>query len=251
MAVEIGEAGLFITVGIVIGIAIIYMLMQGRVSRKAEQIYSQKRQELDAQFEQKRQELDSHYRSLYSTEMDKWKAEYQLEQQEAVQAQIKAEVNKALNSSRSSLKGKINEQMAPLFPEFASKYVAADARFIGSPIDFVVFRNLHTLANGGDDRKEVEIVFVEVKTGNKSLNPNERAVRSAVENLRVRYDLMKISTDANGNEENSLEAFVPTNGDGENYPALEESRSPLPTPEEFRKIDEAASDIERLRDGQS
>jgi predicted Holliday junction resolvase-like endonuclease len=43
----------------------------------------------------------------------------------------------SVNRSRSTLKGKIAEQMAPILPEFA--YNPADARFIGSPVDFVIF----------------------------------------------------------------------------------------------------------------
>src|SRR5512136_461189 len=43
----------------------------------------------------------------------------------------------SVNRSRSTLKGRISEQMAPLFPEFP--YSPADTRFIGNPIDFVVF----------------------------------------------------------------------------------------------------------------
>ena len=43
----------------------------------------------------------------------------------------------SVNRSRSTLKGRISEQMAPLLPEFP--FSSADARFIGNPIDFVVF----------------------------------------------------------------------------------------------------------------
>jgi predicted Holliday junction resolvase-like endonuclease len=51
--------------------------------------------------------------------------------------------------------------MAPLLPEFP--YSMADARFIGSPIDFVVFDG-YTGAreNGGP---EISVVLVESKMG--------------------------------------------------------------------------------------
>ena len=39
----------------------------------------------------------------------------------------------SVNRSRSTLKGRIAEQMAPLLPEFP--FASADARFIGNPID--------------------------------------------------------------------------------------------------------------------
>jgi predicted Holliday junction resolvase-like endonuclease len=43
----------------------------------------------------------------------------------------------SVNRSRSTLKGRISEQMAPLLPEFPFAY--ADARFIGNPIDLRFF----------------------------------------------------------------------------------------------------------------
>jgi predicted Holliday junction resolvase-like endonuclease len=43
----------------------------------------------------------------------------------------------SVNRSRSTLKGRISEQMTPFLPEFL--FASADARFIGNPIDFVVF----------------------------------------------------------------------------------------------------------------
>jgi predicted Holliday junction resolvase-like endonuclease len=76
------------------------------------------------------------------------------------------------------------------------KYNAADARFIGNPVDFIVFKNLHTWSpNSGSEPQPVEVAFVEVKTNSSGLNRNERAVRDAVSNLRVKYDLLKISLD--------------------------------------------------------
>jgi len=65
-----------------------------------------------------------------------------LEQQEQTKATVIVERKDAVETSRSSLKGKISEQMSPLFPEFYSKYEPSDARFLGSPIDFVIFRNM-------------------------------------------------------------------------------------------------------------
>jgi predicted Holliday junction resolvase-like endonuclease len=45
------------------------------------------------------------------------------------------------------LKGKIAEQIAPLLPGFLVKYNPADTRFIGSPIDYLIIRNM----SKGDD----------------------------------------------------------------------------------------------------
>ena len=81
--------------------------------------------------------------------------------------------------SRSVVKGLVTEQMAPLLGEFPGD--PSDARFLGSPIDYIVFDGL---SDGDVD----EIVFVEVKTHRGvNLTSSERAVRDAVKEKRVRW----------------------------------------------------------------
>jgi len=46
----------------------------------------------------------------------------------------------AIKKSRQVLEGKFKEQLAPILPEF--NYNPTDARFLGSPVDFVVFNGL-------------------------------------------------------------------------------------------------------------
>jgi len=46
----------------------------------------------------------------------------------------------AVKKSRAAIAGRVTEQIAPYLPEF--KYNPKDARFIGSPIDFIVFDGL-------------------------------------------------------------------------------------------------------------
>jgi predicted Holliday junction resolvase-like endonuclease len=89
----------------------------------------------------------------------------------------------SVNRSRSTLKGRISEQMAPLLPEFP--FSPADARFIGNPIDFVVFDG-YTLAK--DEKAEsISVVLVEVKKGKGRLSREENLIRKAVEEGRVSW----------------------------------------------------------------
>ncbi|MFC1913926.1 Holliday junction resolvase-like protein [Chloroflexota bacterium] len=85
--------------------------------------------------------------------------------------------------SRAILGGKFTEQMTPYLPEF--RYDPTEARFIGSPIDFVVFPGL---ARGDPE----EIVIMEVKTGkNSSLTPQQRKIRQLIEDGMVRWELIQ------------------------------------------------------------
>ncbi len=84
----------------------------------------------------------------------------------------------AIEKSKNVIKGRVMEHFAPFFPSFP--YNPRDARFIGSPIDLIVF-------DGLSDGYVREIVFVEVKSGTSNLSLKERLVRDAVEAKRVRW----------------------------------------------------------------
>lgn len=84
----------------------------------------------------------------------------------------------AVKRSRATLVGQIGEQLAPYFPGFPGD--PADARFLGKPVDFVVF-------HGASEGKPTEVVFVEVKTGDAKLSQPERCLRDAIKAGRVRW----------------------------------------------------------------
>lgn len=87
--------------------------------------------------------------------------------------------------SRSVVNGKVQEHLSPLFPEFISQFNPKDARFLGSPLDFVVF-------DGLDEGEVRRVVFVEVKTGRAGLVTRERLCRDAIEAGRVEYQLLRL-----------------------------------------------------------
>lgn len=89
----------------------------------------------------------------------------------------------AIEASRRTLLGRVGEQLAPHLPGFS--YDPADARFLGAPIDYVVFDGYAA----GDD---VEVVLVEVKTGRARLSPGEERVREAIKKGRVRFEVVRL-----------------------------------------------------------
>jgi len=96
----------------------------------------------------------------------------------------KKAVHNGINKSRAVLGGKFPEQMVPYLPEF--KYDPTEARFIGSPIDLIVFPGL----SQGEPR---EIVIVEIKTGGSQLSTVENKIRALVESGMVRWELIQRS----------------------------------------------------------
>jgi predicted Holliday junction resolvase-like endonuclease len=84
----------------------------------------------------------------------------------------------AVQRSRSVLSGMFAEQLAPYLPNFP--FSPTEAKFIGAPIDFLVFKGL-------DDQRIEEVIFVEVKSGSARLNHNEHGLKDAIDNKRVRW----------------------------------------------------------------
>ena len=94
----------------------------------------------------------------------------------------------SIDRSRSVVSGKVQEHLAPLFPEFISQFNPKDARFLGTPLDFIVF-------DGLDEGEVRRVVFVEIKTGRASLLSRERRCRDAIEAGRVEYQLLRLPAD--------------------------------------------------------
>jgi predicted Holliday junction resolvase-like endonuclease len=90
----------------------------------------------------------------------------------------------SVTRSRSVVSGQVQEHMAPLCPDFFEQFNPKDARFLGTPIDFVVF-------DGLDEGEVRQICFVEVKKGRAGLSSRERCVRHAVETGKVSFQVMR------------------------------------------------------------
>jgi predicted Holliday junction resolvase-like endonuclease len=84
----------------------------------------------------------------------------------------------AIQRSLAVTAGKVYEQLVPYLPGFP--FNPKDARFLGSPVDFVVF-------DGLSDGHITRIVFVEVKTGAADLSTRERRIRDTVQDSRVEW----------------------------------------------------------------
>lgn len=95
----------------------------------------------------------------------------------------------ALERSRAVLTGKISEQLAPYSEEF--EFNASDARFLGSPVDYVIFDG-YTEAKENKS-KDVRIVLADVKTGEEaSLTPIQRKIKEAIRKNKVEWETLRI-----------------------------------------------------------
>tara|TARA_B100001989_G_C24496795_1_gene442622 strand:+ start:747 stop:1235 length:489 start_codon:yes stop_codon:yes gene_type:complete len=84
----------------------------------------------------------------------------------------------SVKRQRSIIKGDISETIAPWSITVVNS--VKELSFIGNPIDFVGFKGL-------DYDGEVEIKFIEVKSGKSQLNKNQRRIRDAVVAKRIEW----------------------------------------------------------------
>lgn len=88
----------------------------------------------------------------------------------------------AVLRSQAVIVGKVSEQLVPFLPGFG--FNPKDARFLGSPVDLVVF-------DGLDEGTLRRVVFLEVKTGGAVLTARERQIRDTVRSGRVEWDELR------------------------------------------------------------
>lgn len=118
-------------------------------------------------------------RYRYEQKFRQWQEESSLRLEEEKEKTVRD----AVMQSRAVLGGKFTEQMAPYLPEF--RYDPTEARFIGSPVDLIVFPGL---ARGEPE----EIVIMEIKAGRSAqLTPQERKIRQLIEDGMVRWELIQ------------------------------------------------------------
>ena len=111
------------------------------------------------------------------------KARFDAQVSESVRQSREQAAQEALRRSSAVIKGQIGERFAPFVPGFG--YELADARFLGSPVDYIVFDGL----TEGQIRA---IAFVEVKTGAATLTPYQRQVHEAISAGRIEWRLVEM-----------------------------------------------------------
>ena len=120
-------------------------------------------------------------------EYEQYIAELELEHQQAL---IHAQ-KRSVNTSRAVLKGKMAEQMAPIMPEF--QYLPSDAKFLGDPIDYVVFDGYSNFRDGDGTAEDIEVVLIDIKSGGARLTKGQQAIAQAIQAGRVRFETIRIN----------------------------------------------------------
>lgn len=107
------------------------------------------------------------------------------------QEEIQRAVKKSLNTSRATIKGRIAEQFAPLLPEF--EYLPSDAKFLGDPVDYVIFDGYTDWRDGNLPSDAIEVILMDIKSGEARLSQGQLAIAEAIKQGRVRFETLRIN----------------------------------------------------------
>ncbi len=126
-----------------------------------------------------------------------------IEQYEARLRQLAEQHQKAIEQarrqsveqSRRTIKGQISEQLVPLLAGF--EFFPADARFIGHPIDYVVFHGYTDLRDGNGRADRLEVVLLDIKRNMAALTKEQRAIMEAVRAGRVSFQIVRVDEQGN------------------------------------------------------
>ena len=193
---------IILLVGVASILAYLYFSSKGQVTHLAQELYRQWR-EKDLETVRKQERSAASQEAL--TQLSQWR-ENEIEtvrsqQLEIAQKETNLQFEKwkeehtlairqdAIQKSQAVTMGKVTEHFIPYLPDFT--YNPKDARFLGSPIDFVVF-------DGLTEGEVKRVVFIEFKTGESKLSTRERRIRDAVRSGKVTWEELRYAPEKVG-----------------------------------------------------
>lgn len=157
-------------------------------------IFQNNMKEKDLQIEKMIAEAKEIAGNLATTQFEEWKTkeleahrkviiEAAIDRAQSTLAEWKLSVAKelrqdAITRSMGVNFGKITEHLLP-FSNHLTQFDPRDVRFIGSPVDLMIF-------DGATQKKDIiDIYLVEIKTGSGKLSKKQKSIRDAIEDHRV------------------------------------------------------------------
>ncbi len=176
---------LLLIVGALLGAALAYFILHSRWEAEKQTLRAELSASVEAQARLDRERIIRAY-------------EHQLREFAAERdAEIRQARRQSTAQSRAVLKGQAAEQLAPLLPGF--DYLPADARFLGNPIDYVIFDGYTEVKDNGADGSGLEVILVDIKQGKSELTTGQRRIAEAVAAGRVRFEVVRVYHDGSVN----------------------------------------------------
>ena len=114
--------------------------------------------------------------------------------------EIKKARKESVEKSRAVIRGQATEHLAPYIIDDINP---KDCRFMGNPIDYVVFDGLSDVTD--KVTKDVkEVIFVDIKTGKSNLTTVQRRIRDAIKDGRVSFRVVNPDEKEKENDNKSI-----------------------------------------------
>ncbi len=204
--------------------------------------WSDKKKALDFEWKLKLETQDNKYRNQLLEQQKnnelivrklahEWELKYTgdlAEIKELIQSAEKYMRHDAIKRSKRTLLGKLWEQVSPYLPKFPFK--PSDMKFLGSPIDFIIF-------DGASENDIKEVIFLEVKSGDSTLSTQERKLKKAIEEGRVSWRLFNVEKpqEIRIQEEEDKERMADEMDPHELYENIDEKIKSVRTTEDSKK----------------
>lgn len=106
----------------------------------------------------------------------------------------------AIKKSRAVIRGQATEHLAPYIMENVNP---KDCRFMGNPIDYIIFDGLSDVTD--KVAKDIKgVIFVDIKTGKSNLTTVQRRIRDAINDGRVSFQVVNPDKKEKENADKSL-----------------------------------------------
>ena len=115
----------------------------------------------------------------------KWKLKFEQKLKEILEEREKEIRDDAIKRSARTISGRTLEKFVPFLSDFP--YDAHDVRWLGDPIDLIIF-------DGYSKNEPKQIVFCEVKSGKGSLSKGQKEIRNLVEQRKIKWDVFFVKT---------------------------------------------------------
>lgn len=120
-----------------------------------------------------------------------WEFKFEQRVRDWMQKEERAVREDAILRSSRTLSGKTLEKLVPFLDEFP--YDPHDIRWLGDPIDLVIFDGLSSSKTSGENIKS--IVLCEVKSGDSTLTKTQSRIKKLVEDKKVFWDEFRIGNE--------------------------------------------------------
>lgn len=111
--------------------------------------------------------------------------EFKLQIEIEFDKQLSQKVSSGVQKSKEVIRGKVTEELLPLLPGFP--YQLSDCKFFGSPIDYIVFKNMSNYRDG-INTDQVDIIIADVKNNKSSNTPIQNQIKKAILEKRFTFE---------------------------------------------------------------